>query len=282
MKVKIIIFFITFAICLITFSNISKLKVEKYLFDNENGDIKSNNKDNNDINLVTEKKMNKKKGINFKKIMNLMDNKYMDKKKIIIVYPKCRLGNLMFIFASGLGLSHKTNVPLRINHNFWNKYTCFNIPNGFIQRKLPPNFPIKEKFERTYSDHFINGIKSTNKSVWANGYLQSWKYFDDIIDDVREFFKSNFNTNGEGKKFVNQYRNIGFVPIGVHIRMGDIKNYNGFRKPNKKYFDTAMNILKKTIYPKKPIFILLSDDIPEVKKIFKSQLESKEAILIPS
>lgn len=58
-------------------------------------------------------------------------NEKNNSNNILIVNPKQRLGNLMFIFASGLGLSMKFNGTLKISKHFLKRGSYFNNPSNF-------------------------------------------------------------------------------------------------------------------------------------------------------
>lgn len=221
---------------------------------------------------------------------SFMDNFLNSDRSIMYVYKRGRLGNLMFIFAAGLGLSLKYNRTLRVPYDFWSKGRCFNVEREFLVH----NFTQRLQFIKTFAEETprkytksisenIPLVKNKKKPIYIYGFLQSWKYFENANDEIRKFFKERFMTNHRGINFINNLReSTGKIPVTIHVRLRDAAGDKRLRTGTESYFKTAIKIIKNQIYPQKPIFVVLTDDRLKAQEKFGHLFfESNEGVFVP-
>tara|TARA_Y100000592_G_scaffold97075_1_gene166969 strand:- start:2795 stop:3700 length:906 start_codon:yes stop_codon:yes gene_type:complete len=144
---------------------------------------------------------------------------------------------------------------------------CFNITGKFL-----PKSEIHSKYfydhgrdYAKYSPEVFNISDNTN----IKGYFQSYKYFDNIKDDIKKEFTFKEEIEKLTVKYFNDLKSQFNVKTitGVHVRHGDVKNEKGARLVllNKEYYIKAMNMFKSS----DNLFIIFSDDIPWCKENLK-------------
>ena len=195
------------------------------------------------------------------------------------------LGNIMFQYASMLGIS-RTRV---------------------VKTVLPPDFRLRKYFKMSAKDHY----EIANTAEWrqyyeikANayddflvmklnpcynmtlvGYFQSFKYFEQSADEVRQAFEFHDDIKIQARDFlINAAQSAygtaatGFelIFIGIHIRRGDMASHKaveyGYSSAPKDYFLRAIKRYKNQFYvpmKTKLIFIITSDDIPWCEDTFE-------------
>lgn len=184
-----------------------------------------------------------------------------------------KLGNVMFEYASLLGIAHMNNraaffptqSPLvrvfsRISHL---------LDDATMQ---PPQYEIVyENNFATYDPKFEN---LPAKNVYLLQYFQSWKYFYKIEDQIRKeyTFKQGIRLSaatmlndlvqGRGNK----------TKIGVHVRRGDMLLNNHIRKGYKtaptSYIFNALNYMREKY--RDAVFIVVTDDFAWCKSTLTS------------
>ena len=158
-----------------------------------------------------------------------------------------RLGNQMFQYA--LIKSVATNIGARVviptrEHEI----KKLSLDCGFRDIKI--NDMYKEK-AFTYDP----GVFSVKSNMDFSGYFQSYKYFQNIDNSIRQEFKCS---EAVEKNADDNLKNLGNV-VGVHVRRTD---YLSFPKvhpfPGKVYYDKAMNYFRKL---GSFVFMICSDDM---------------------
>ncbi|KAH9495189.1 hypothetical protein Btru_018591 [Bulinus truncatus] len=125
----------------------------------------------------------------------------------------------------------------------------------------------------TYNPLFFN-LPAANISI--EGYLQSWKYFRFIEDEIRREFKMHAHIKTTAKdqlnSYVGKYLKEGRLVISIHVRRGDVLTPDaqklGFRHAPASYFQNAMSHMLER-YPNS-VFFVTSDDIVWCKENLKS------------
>ena len=175
-----------------------------------------------------------------------------------------RTGNHMFEYAALIGLAHSNNMtPLIIEGTgLWD---CFDLPikkgrksdfdNAQIYMEYLPGF---------YSPKFYKLPVEGN--VYLQGYLQSWKYFEHVKQELKEkHFKFKPYYENQAKIFIenvhNKLKKDKAVAVGVHVRRGDFvrQNRKGYTVAPIPYFYRAMNYFRKRY--KDVFFILCTNDL---------------------
>lgn len=122
-----------------------------------------------------------------------------------------------------------------------------------------------------YDKARLTNLPSANLSLV--GFLQSWKYFRHIEDEIRrEFTFRKFITDAADTMILKiRHRYPGHVFVGVHVRRGDfliLKN-SGFTVPEASYFVKAFDLFRKII-PDPVLFLVASDDLRWCRRNLKA------------
>ena len=110
---------------------------------------------------------------------------------------------------------------------------------------------------------------STRPGAMVGRYLQSFKYFEPIKDQLREVlqFSSNLAENTESYRheiLQRMYRDVippSFSLVGIAIRRGDILGLDSVELPPDKYFELAMSKLEEAHgNPDNVIFVVVASE----------------------
>lgn len=182
-----------------------------------------------------------------------------------------RLGNAMFAYASLLGIARRNDMTPVVQHDI-RLTKIFNI-SSLVTTDLVNTMGVHRTFEEygrrgSALDRSLLTLAS-NVNVRLTGFLQSWKYFDRVEDEVR----ANFVFKDDVRKRVERFMSENLarsreatkdnVLVGVHVRRGDLKdNYfkqYGYVTAPSEYFTNAMEYFKSKYVNVQ--FIVCSDDI---------------------
>jgi hypothetical protein len=205
---------------------------------------------------------------------------------VIIVRFKAGLGNQMFqyCFYKSLKLEKKfNNIEVKLDTSYYNQYKeqfgyelfhgyelgkVFNIEENLISSEDYYNFLCKNQYIY-YPERFFNhdnDIFNFSDNVVFDGYWQTEKYFENILDVIRSdfTFKNELTLNNESTAEKMKNENS----ISMHVRRGDYvyNPYNAELYGNictLEYYNKAINILKGKI--SNPVFYVFSDDINWIK-----------------
>lgn len=193
------------------------------------------------------------------------------KNEINFIYQEIEggLGNQLFILFNLISLSKKYNLKispfyeekkyfkierrarLQKNKNLLRKrcidYEIFNNIN--FNNKINDNCKIYNEKKFTYKK--INLEK--NKNYFINGYFQSYKYFINYYNDIKNILNINYNTVNEIKKY---YKNFKKKILGIHIRLGDYLKISDYYKVQIDYYKKALSYYNLEKYK----IIIFSDD----------------------
>jgi hypothetical protein len=205
------------------------------------------------------------------------------------------LGNQMFQYAAGRRLAWAHQVLLKLDISFFD-YQKIIAPNGpyrnyslchfniheifatpkelkwvsyawqksyqaklfrFIQRKIPIRFM---SIYQQKTEGFDQNVLKLGKNIYLDGYWQSWKYFDEIKDIIRQEFSLRGALHQENQRLADKIKAT--TAVGIHIRRGD---YVSDPIPNKyhgvcdlDYYYNGITLLTKTMI--NPHFFIFSDD----------------------
>ncbi|XP_061187829.1 galactoside alpha-(1,2)-fucosyltransferase 2-like [Saccostrea echinata] len=191
-----------------------------------------------------------------------------------------RLGNLIFKYAFLHVTSKIKNLYPIFPENFeLSRY--FTLPHYESQeqnaRRQECNTVVREaeRWPCSYDEKFTK--LSMNKRFYFHGYFQSWKYWTQYEDEIRELFTFNSEIQDEAREKLSDILNeMGFrdtsedVVIGIHSRRGDYvskpaKNY-GYVTPNVTYYLNAMKYFRDKFKTKRVFFIAASNEIGWLKQ----------------
>lgn len=181
------------------------------------------------------------------------------------------LGNQLFIFAAGLSASTSLNVPLIIDKS------NFSIPGesrryelGFLEDLASEvvDFPVANLINRAYKRVFNNKtfreenpvkydsrFESITPGTTLEGYFQSYKYFENVKDQLIERLQTNIKSQNVENS------------IGIHLRRGDYlqastAQFHGITSA--KYAANALKLINK-ISGEYPVAVY-SDDLDLAQK----------------
>ena len=218
----------------------------------------------------------------------------------ITVYPvRGRFGNQMFQYAALQGLAQLTHhTP---------KFTCsssliesypFIAANCVAPERLKcdiaasnKRITFKARLYCTYEPWLVeNATRENEKHIVISGYLQSWKYFQNVSTILQSHFQLKADVTHYAKQYllsmIKQYKHNANVtgdvtPIGVHVRRGDFMSRKtrkvGILPAPLDYFHAAMNYFRAQHCTKtRCVFILASDDV----KWCRQNLLAQDVIII--
>ncbi|XP_013418109.1 galactoside 2-alpha-L-fucosyltransferase 2-like [Lingula anatina] len=189
-----------------------------------------------------------------------------------------RTGNRMFEYASMYGIAKRNNMTPVLLANAEVR-RVFQIPD-YIPHSLPPGVKLVKFHEKKYAfyDNRTETLCKKGQSVQLLYYLQSWKYFHNVEDDLKQHFR--FRKEAEFRReikafFDNALLELGMnnkreevTYIGIHARnWKDLRTNTlerGYNVAPSSYYTKAMRYFEN-IY-KNILFIVLSDDMSWCKE----------------
>ncbi len=188
-----------------------------------------------------------------------------------------RLGNLMFHYASLLGIANATGMTPYINASKLKAQEfqdIFELTPGVIvvpqvhkKRNTTEKF-LKERSPTAFSSYLM---QRRERHIWLYGFLQSYKYFDHIKHKIRREFMFKKDIQEKAKASLKHTLgllagNVGheedMTLIGVHARRSDVTRKKaieyGYNTPEEDYYHQAMDYFRRK-YPD-AVFVIASDD----------------------
>ena len=201
------------------------------------------------------------------------------------------LGNFMFQVAGLMGMSVKnqrkpslleTYRADKYFHNFKlpkiNQTDFFDGVNYNDSVVLRNIFTVTDNGWGRFAAHMENvtGIKGYNH-VMLSGYMQSWKYFHFIRDDIRSLFTFSEDVYEQSMTAIaNALAGYSWkletLPwlIGIHVRRGDLLSDNqrkhGHEPASEEYLLRTVLHFQKC-YPNS-LFVVVSNDMPYCRRVF--------------
>lgn len=169
-----------------------------------------------------------------------------------------RTGNQMFQFAALLGIAHRHNYTAFVKPTFpLTRY--FSLPQ-VADVNITGMSRLHEIKSGVYSRDLERIAVSNNYSL--DGYFQSFKYFSNISDIIRNSFKIKSSFMESAVSFMQRIQQAGQPTVCVHIRRGDIHSKSavkqGYSVAGYDYIQRAMNYFKRKF--ERVHFIALSED----------------------
>lgn len=213
---------------------------------------------------------------------------------MIIIKLKGGLGNQLFQYALGRNISSSTNKEVKFDLSWFKHFpqrqykldnfnTKVDVANFFetigikkFKRKDGRRFLILNLFKRHQSVHitekeynFQPQIFQLNKNSYLEGSWQSYKYFKDIKNTIREELTIKEKTSEPFDKIMKKTKEVNSVSL--HVRRGDYtteKVQQVLKLCSLNYYRKAISVIKEKI--NNPTFFIFSDDIEWVKKNLKT------------
>lgn len=158
-------------------------------------------------------------------------------------------------------------VKSEMNAGFFRSYEKWKLikKDPAKVEKMRTNVASRFFWNESLAEHgiFQNAVYDTKECTFT-GYWQSYKYFEDIREDIVQDFAFE---DGEEKliTMINKIRCSNDF-VSVHVRRGDYLNASDMYGNicTKEYYSKAIAYMKRVI--KNPVFIFFSDDINWVKQ----------------
>ena len=176
----------------------------------------------------------------------------------VVPRPAGRLGNLMFMFASSLGIATMIQYQLLVppTHPIL-KY--FDLPQ--VSDKPPDNLV-------TFSEGQWRQMTLRNNMEWLcynftlRGMLQNYKYFSHVQETVRNSFVFKSDIMETAKKFIFSTFPTNVTKIGIHVRRRDFLTEKSVSEgrvvANISFINKAMNYFRNRF--RRIHFIVCTDD----------------------
>lgn len=197
------------------------------------------------------------------------------------------LGNQMFEYASSYGIAKTKQMTLIMakGENLWNVFPSLKAVRT---EHICYEYRIhREKRACAFDQETVDFPASDN--VQLNGYLQSWKYFSHVENEIRKQFTFNQQTLEKARELLTQSKRLvhmnddthdDVITIGVHVRRTDKLSPEsisiGYVVPGKAFLDKAMNYFRRK-YRRPLIFVVCSDD----QEWTKANIKDRDAVIVP-
>ena len=164
-----------------------------------------------------------------------------------------RFGNQMWTIAGCIGIARANGMnfafPKWVNHD----NVLFGANRDDLSRYFVNQLPLLPdgRFWQDYGYFWgYKDVKLSNADWSINAHLQSPKFFEHCIDEVRHYFK--MRDEGEQNEF-----------CAIHVRAGDyVDDPNAYHpRCSKDYYEKAV-----TLMPSETKYIIFSDDLDFAKK----------------
>ena len=180
------------------------------------------------------------------------------------------LGNLMFQYASLLGIGRRNDhVPVMPFNNSLRQ--IFKLPIKTLNSTRPGvSWPQVIEIKASSYDSLV-GVFHFDHDVEVVGYLQSYKYFEDVIPDVRHHFTFQDSISKQADDIIHKISQSYRVQkkpiqlIGIHVRRGDFLKPDfekfGYTVADKQYIRHAMNYMENLLPDSKLVYIVCGSDV---------------------
>ena len=201
------------------------------------------------------------------------------------------LGNLMFEYASAYGIADTKGMALALNEDLeLYQYFELSIPHTVEEQEICKGAtPRGEYHPCGYDKQVFDFDKSRNTQL--TGYMQSWKYFQHVENDLRRQFNFRESVKSSAKTVIHKVvspwvaKDVHFEDltlIGVHIRRGDIMEKQkvdyGYVTASEDYIERAMNYYRDKY--KNTIFLCFSNPNANDTKWVQENVNGSDVIVM--
>lgn len=201
-----------------------------------------------------------------------------------------RLGNMMFAYASLVGIARKTGrTPALPVHHFLR--SLFHIRAAAVHHRLSDVTKLSESRAGAYDRQFEQ-IQSDEELLELVGYFQSWKYFVNVEHEIRAEFTFQHHVTAAVDKFVQNAIDENYGPnvhrrdiilIGIHVRVRDMtfdENVErGYSVATPDYFTAAMEWFQHRFPPDLLLYVLATDDKKWCRNNFPYKSSGKSPVI---
>lgn len=164
--------------------------------------------------------------------------------------PKHSSRFLLFDIFKGIEIVPANKEDINID-----KYKNHKLVRFLASKGLVPGYITEDtKFERsTYHPQILK-----ERNAYIDGYWQSFRYFEDIWDELRQEFE--YKEPLEDRNLDLASRIIETDSVSIHVRRGDyLANSDSYELLNERYYNKAIEYVSKVF--DKPSYYIFSDDI---------------------
>jgi hypothetical protein len=209
----------------------------------------------------------------------------------VIIEPLGGLGNQLFVYAFGLSLAKQLQTEIHADlwrfHNYpWHRYELDSIATeisrtysskgreqvGRFIRVIPAAMARLGRYHSGPLNRLVTEtrftydprLRNVEKNTRLSGYFQSWRYFDDIADEIRNQILTVVSPS---KWFYDTAQLLSGLGewIAVHVRLGNYTKVPGMGVVSEEYYKRAIQFIE-SMCGKLPI-VVFSDD-PEVARTY--------------
>ena len=108
-----------------------------------------------------------------------------------MLFDSGRLGNEMFVYASLLGIADRNKMIAVYGGKQLRKWFTINAEKSAESEDNWQATVVRERSAYVIEPHFGQLASTYNGDVIINGYFQSWRYFDEVEDLVRQELQFN-------------------------------------------------------------------------------------------
>lgn len=197
-----------------------------------------------------------------------------------------RLGNLMFMYATMLGVAEKLHKRPVFDIGKLSSTFELTAPLGYIENRLGSFVEHYTEYGRRASAYDREVFSLEGENIMLHGYWQSWKYFEHVKVKIRtEFrFKKNIETIILGTIEEIRIQHPNRKIIGIHVRRGDMaegdKYEFGYTVAPASYIKKAMAFMEMK-HSSNVVYVVASDDLRWCNKNIKKRFINKIVLLSP-
>ena len=174
-----------------------------------------------------------------------------------------RLGNQMFQYALLKSVSDRTGYDMVIpagNYDLLKmNIECVKMPKDKLSMNVTRCRSFNERFF-----HFDPAVFNIKNNTNFHGYFQSYKYFEQIKNELHKEYTPNNNIHDICRSYVEDIRKDCDGLVGVHVRRCDymrLPDYHPF--PGRRYYEKCMAYFRARGNYK---FLICSDDLEWCKR----------------
>ena len=176
-----------------------------------------------------------------------------------LLYKLKTLGKEVFIPAYNIK-SIKDDGCFDTYHKFWIKYRCVLYDYFNLSMPLKDKYDALPKWQEMEVKFYPKVLQLDNVNL--SGYFQSWKYFDDIKEDLLKELKFKSEITDKIDKFYKE--SFEYKTIGIQIRLGDTLGQSWMHKLSIEYISEVLQMFPEDNYN----FLIFSDNIDYCKDWF--------------
>jgi hypothetical protein len=222
----------------------------------------------------------------------------------VVISPVGGLGNQLFIYAAGKALAREHDLPLLVDTSHYRKYhnRLFELDSFdsqwedavttqnygfFLNQKLVQSFlrvrhlfwRLCQRGGRGLEEAFVfdPSFLKFGGNFWLSGYLQSWRYFDAVGDELRNEISRIENPTNFYRKAQKEILDA-TVSVAVHVRRGDYISNNYMGILPEKYYERSLNLLEYLIGDFQ-VFIFSDDTDSLIEESFLPKWAARMTIL---